>query len=117
MAQLYPVEAARSFDGSMMNSKCHGVALLHRDDLRPRLRTGDDEGNKQIAEAKLRESLLMKPGMPYNESQRDVDFNTLNRGGHFAAWELHGGSVRRLSFVATTDLNKGAVAAALFEMT
>jgi hypothetical protein len=46
-----------------------------------------------------------------------IDFNTLNRGGHFAAWELHGGSVRRLSFVATTDLNKGAVAAALFEMT
>jgi outer membrane protein insertion porin family len=35
------------------------------------------EGNKALAEAKLREGLLMKVGTPYNEGMRDVDFKTL----------------------------------------
>ena len=35
------------------------------------------EGNKQLAEAQLREGFLMKPGQPYNEGMRDLDFKTL----------------------------------------
>jgi outer membrane protein insertion porin family len=34
-------------------------------------------GNKAIAEDKLREGLLLKPGMPYNEGTREVDYNTI----------------------------------------
>ena len=37
------------------------------------------EGNKQLAEAKLREGLLMKPGQPYNEAMREVDYNALGK--------------------------------------
>jgi outer membrane protein insertion porin family len=34
-------------------------------------------GNKIIPEEKLREGLLLKPGMSYNESIRETDYNTL----------------------------------------
>ncbi len=36
------------------------------------------EGNKQIPEVKLREGMMLKPGDPFNETVRDVDFKTLN---------------------------------------
>ena len=35
------------------------------------------EGNKQLAEAKLREGMMMKPGQPYNEVMREADHKTL----------------------------------------
>jgi outer membrane protein insertion porin family len=36
------------------------------------------EGNRQLTEAQLREGMLLKPGDPFNESVRDIDFKTLN---------------------------------------
>lgn len=36
------------------------------------------EGNKQLTEAKLREGIVLKPGMPFNEAIRDLDLKTLN---------------------------------------
>jgi outer membrane protein insertion porin family len=36
------------------------------------------EGNKQLAELKLREGMKLMPGMPYNEAIRDVDFKAIN---------------------------------------
>jgi outer membrane protein insertion porin family len=36
------------------------------------------EGNKKIPEAKLREGLMIKPGKPFNETMRDLDFKTIN---------------------------------------
>ncbi len=36
------------------------------------------EGNKQLPEAKLREGMLLKPGDPFNEIVRDIDYRTLS---------------------------------------
>ena len=36
------------------------------------------EGNKQLSEAKLREGMMLKPGDPYNETVREIDFQTLS---------------------------------------
>jgi outer membrane protein insertion porin family len=36
------------------------------------------EGNKQITEAKLREGMMLKPGDPFNEAVRDLDYKTLS---------------------------------------
>jgi len=35
------------------------------------------EGNKQLTEAQLREGMLLKPGDPFNETVRDIDFTNL----------------------------------------
>jgi len=36
------------------------------------------EGNKKLPEAKLREGLLLKPGQPFNEAIRDLDYKTIS---------------------------------------
>jgi outer membrane protein insertion porin family len=35
------------------------------------------QGNKLLPQEKLREGLLLKPGMPYNEAIRETDYNTI----------------------------------------